>query len=187
MLGLDCVKIAIASGAPIQRSTVEFFMGLNIPLMDMYGSSENSGPQTISTISNWRLDSVGQSLNGTYLKIDNPDENGEGEVSNSTYCDVCNSRIAYLACLYLLDLLQLQQALHSSISMSLRPVVYTLSAYFAYFKQPAYPLDLTRVTLDVFSDTKLSSTHQTKPQQLHPQLYSYTSAKKKNANYYSKC
>ena len=84
-LGLDCVRFAIASAAPVQRSTVEFFMGLNIPLMDMYGSSENSGPQTISTLSNWRLGSVGQCISGTHLKIDNPDENGEGEVSTQQY------------------------------------------------------------------------------------------------------
>ena len=80
-LGLDCVKFAIVSGAPVQRSTVEFFMGLNVPIMDMYGMSENSGPQTISTISNWRLGSIGQCLEGTRVKIDKPDQNGEGEVS----------------------------------------------------------------------------------------------------------
>ena len=80
-LGLDCLKVAIVSGAPVLRSTSEFFMSINIPIMDMYGTSENSGPQTISTISNWRLGSVGQCMNGTQLKIDNPDKNGEGEAS----------------------------------------------------------------------------------------------------------
>ena len=49
--------------------------------MNGYGMSETSGPQTLSTISNWRLGSAGCCLNGTQLKIDKPDENGEGEVS----------------------------------------------------------------------------------------------------------
>ena len=79
-LGLDCVKIAMSMGAPIHVSTIEFFMGINIPVMEMCGMSESTGPQSKHTISHWRLGSVGQCLDGTHFKIDNPDENGEGEV-----------------------------------------------------------------------------------------------------------
>ena len=78
-LGLDCVKVALSSGAPIHVSTIEFFMGINIPVLDMYGMSESTGPICVATFNTWRLGSVGQCLNGAHLKID---ENGEGEVSD---------------------------------------------------------------------------------------------------------
>ena len=56
-------------------------MGINVPVLDMYGMSESTGPISVATIDTWRLGSVGQCLSGGHLKIDNPDENGEGEVS----------------------------------------------------------------------------------------------------------
>ena len=83
-LGLDRVKIAFSSGAPIHVSTIEFFMGINVPVLDMYGMSESTGPISVATIDTWRLGSVGQCLSGGHLKIDNPDENGEGEVSGTS-------------------------------------------------------------------------------------------------------
>ena len=69
-------------GAPINVSTIEFFMGLNIPIMEIYGMSEGTVAQCLSTISNWRLGSVGQCINSVYLKINNPDEDGQGEVNH---------------------------------------------------------------------------------------------------------
>ena len=80
-IGLNCVKIALTGAAPIHRSTIEYFMSINIPLLELYGMSENSGPHSLNMINEWRLASVGHSMKGTYLKIDQPDENGEGEVS----------------------------------------------------------------------------------------------------------
>lgn len=59
-------------------------MGINVPVLDMYGMSESVGPISVATIDTWRLGSVGRCLGGVHLKIDNPDENGEGEVSQST-------------------------------------------------------------------------------------------------------
>ena len=61
-------------------------MGINIPVLDMYGMSEGTGPMGVATIKIWRLGSVGQCLDGTHLKIDIPDENGEGEVSDIILC-----------------------------------------------------------------------------------------------------
>jgi long-chain-fatty-acid--CoA ligase ACSBG len=80
-IGLDCVKITLSGAAPIHRGTIEYFMGINMPVLELYGMSESSGPQTLNMINNWRLGSVGHSIKGTHLKIDQPDENGEGEVS----------------------------------------------------------------------------------------------------------
>ena len=79
-IGLDCTKIILSGVAPIHRSTIEYFMSINIPLLELYGTSENTGPHSLNMINEWRLGSVGHSIKGTYLKIDQPDENGEGEV-----------------------------------------------------------------------------------------------------------
>ena len=80
-IGLDCVKITFSGAAPIHRSTIEYFMSINLPVLELYGMSENSGPQSLNMINEWRLGSVGHSMKGSHLKIDQPDENGEGEVS----------------------------------------------------------------------------------------------------------
>ena len=79
-IGLDQLKMSLSGAAPIQAKTIEFFMSINIPVLELYGMSENSGPHSFNTLHEWRLRSVGHSMCGTYLKIDNPDENGEGEV-----------------------------------------------------------------------------------------------------------
>ena len=84
-LGLDRVKVAFSSGAPLHTNTIEFFMGINVPVLDMYGMSESMGAISVATINTWCLGSVGQCLYGGHLRIDNPNENGEGEVSDARY------------------------------------------------------------------------------------------------------
>ncbi len=42
--------------------------------------SETSGATTLHSAENFRLDSAGAAINGTDLKIGNPDEHGEGEI-----------------------------------------------------------------------------------------------------------
>ena len=73
-------------------------MGINIPIMEAYGMSESTVVQTMTSIHNWRLGSVGQCLSGTYLKIDNPNENGEGEVRDR-FCLISFMTVqVYLPC-----------------------------------------------------------------------------------------
>lgn len=52
-LGLDRCKICFTGAAPITKDTLEYFMSLNIPVMELYGMSESSGPHTISTNSEY--------------------------------------------------------------------------------------------------------------------------------------
>lgn len=48
-LGLDRCRILFTGSAPISKETLEYFMSLNMPLMELYGMSESSGPHTVST------------------------------------------------------------------------------------------------------------------------------------------
>ena len=66
--------------APIHRDVIEFFMKYNMPILELYGMSECSGPGSTNTIEEWRLGSVGKQMVGSRMKIHNPDEYGEGEV-----------------------------------------------------------------------------------------------------------
>lgn len=39
-----------SAAAPIARSVLEFFLDFDIPIYELYGMSESSGPQTLSLI-----------------------------------------------------------------------------------------------------------------------------------------
>ena len=54
-------------------------MSINMPVLELYGMSENTGPETINQMAMWRLGSVGHPIHGAQVKIDNPVD-GEGEV-----------------------------------------------------------------------------------------------------------
>lgn len=47
-LGLDRCKNCFTGAAPITKETLEYFMSLDIPLLELYGMSESSGPHTVS-------------------------------------------------------------------------------------------------------------------------------------------
>ena len=57
-------------------------MSLDMPLMELYGMSESSGPHTLNLIhgGNWRVFSCGRVLKDVDIKIDQPDEEKNGEV-----------------------------------------------------------------------------------------------------------
>ncbi|XP_029916569.1 long-chain-fatty-acid--CoA ligase ACSBG2-like [Myripristis murdjan] len=79
-LGLDRCKNCYTGAAPVTKETLEYFMSLNIPLMEVYGMSESSGPHTVSLINDFRIMSCGKVLPGCKTKLDNPDKDGNGEV-----------------------------------------------------------------------------------------------------------
>ncbi len=68
-LGLDQCRICVTSAAPISKSTLEFFLSLGIPIMEVYGMSECTGPATISLPGKYKTGSVGRIMDGTELKI----------------------------------------------------------------------------------------------------------------------
>ncbi|KAJ3600042.1 hypothetical protein NHX12_033994 [Muraenolepis orangiensis] len=79
-LGLERCRQCFTGAAPITRDTLEFFLSLDIPLYELYGMSETSGPHTISVPTGFRLTSCGKEIDGCKTKIHNPDQEGNGEI-----------------------------------------------------------------------------------------------------------
>jgi long-subunit acyl-CoA synthetase (AMP-forming) len=79
-LGLDQCKLQGSAAAPIARETLEFFLRVGIPIYEVYGMSECSGPQTVSYPGHHCTGSAGIPLSGTELQVFQPDEYGNGEI-----------------------------------------------------------------------------------------------------------
>uniref|UniRef100_A0A8C9YN78 Long-chain-fatty-acid--CoA ligase ACSBG2 n=1 Tax=Sander lucioperca TaxID=283035 RepID=A0A8C9YN78_SANLU len=79
-LGLDRCNKCYTGAAPITKDTLEFFLSLDIPLYELYGMSESTGPHTISASDAFRLTSCGKEIPGCKTKLHNPDEEGNGEI-----------------------------------------------------------------------------------------------------------
>lgn len=54
-LGLDQCQISISGAAPLNPETSEFFLSLDIPIGEMYGMSESTGPHTTSSRNNYKI------------------------------------------------------------------------------------------------------------------------------------
>jgi len=83
-LGLDRTKRIGVGAAPISMESLEYFLSLDIPLLECYGMSETGGPHTGNRPGQHRLGSIGPSIGGCRTKIFNPDAHGEGEVVMSS-------------------------------------------------------------------------------------------------------
>ncbi|XP_053318195.1 long-chain-fatty-acid--CoA ligase ACSBG2 isoform X2 [Spea bombifrons] len=79
-LGLDRCTKCYTGAAPITKDTIEFFLSLNIPVYELYGMSESSGPHTISLPDAFRITSCGKVISGCQTKIYQPDGEGAGEI-----------------------------------------------------------------------------------------------------------
>lgn len=79
-LGLDRCTKCYTGAAPITRETLEFFLSLDIPVFELYGMSESSGPHSVSIPDAFRITSCGKEVKGCKTLISKPDEDGIGEV-----------------------------------------------------------------------------------------------------------
>jgi long-subunit acyl-CoA synthetase (AMP-forming) len=68
-LGLDRARICVTSAAPISKDTLEFFLSLGIPIFEVYGMSECTGPATYSPPERYRTGKCGMCIPGAELKI----------------------------------------------------------------------------------------------------------------------
>ncbi|KAI1900481.1 hypothetical protein AGOR_G00050380 [Albula goreensis] len=79
-LGLDRCKACYTGAAPITKDTLEYFMSLSIPLYELYGMSESTGPHSISWEGAYRIMSCGKVITGSKTKLDKKDNEGNGEI-----------------------------------------------------------------------------------------------------------
>ncbi len=68
-LGLDQARMLVVSAAPIAKETLDFFQSLAMPIMEIYGMSECTGPTTMSVPARYRLGRAGCAIPGTELRI----------------------------------------------------------------------------------------------------------------------
>uniref|UniRef100_A0A8C4NB18 long-chain-fatty-acid--CoA ligase n=1 Tax=Eptatretus burgeri TaxID=7764 RepID=A0A8C4NB18_EPTBU len=79
-LGLDRCNICYVGAAPIAPETLEYFLSFDIPIYELYGMSESTGPQNMNVKDSHRIGSCGRPIPGFSLKLSNPDEEQNGEV-----------------------------------------------------------------------------------------------------------
>jgi len=84
-LGLNkCGDKFFVAAAPFNNNTFEYFLSLDIRILEIYGMSECSGPHTVNTPSEQGVGSVGQSMKGCKTKIDadinSPTDTTTGEI-----------------------------------------------------------------------------------------------------------
>ncbi len=68
MIGLDQAQIAVTAAAPIGVEVLEWFRAIGVPLTEIYGMSENTGPLTWEPHTP-RIGSVGRAMPGVELKL----------------------------------------------------------------------------------------------------------------------
>jgi long-chain acyl-CoA synthetase len=80
-IGLRRCRWAGSGAAPIAPEVLEFFMGLGVPVYELYGMTENSAIATFNPAGFMKLGTVGVPYPGTELRID--DETGEIQVKHA--------------------------------------------------------------------------------------------------------
>ena len=68
-LGLDDCKACFTAAAPIAPEVLWYFGSLNIPVYEVFGQSECTGPHTVSAPTQWKIGYCGRPLRGTESMI----------------------------------------------------------------------------------------------------------------------
>ena len=79
-IGFSNVTYAITGAAPINPDILELFHTLGIPLYEGYGMTETTAGATLNYGGNNKIGSVGKPLEGSGLRIADPNEKGDGEI-----------------------------------------------------------------------------------------------------------
>lgn len=69
MLGLDRARYMISGGAPIAPDILKFFHAVDLPIREVYGQTEDTGPTSIHQGEDIKLGTVGKPMPGTEVKI----------------------------------------------------------------------------------------------------------------------
>jgi long-chain-fatty-acid--CoA ligase ACSBG len=78
-LGLGKTRLRLTSAAPITKETLSYFMSLDLPILEVYGMSESTGPHTVSFPDQQKLFSVGRPFPGAEQRLHNRGATREGE------------------------------------------------------------------------------------------------------------
>ena len=68
-LGLSKCNLLVTGAAPIAKETLEYFASLNMPINDIYGMSESSGPISFSYTDAMKIGSSGKIIKNADFKI----------------------------------------------------------------------------------------------------------------------
>jgi long-chain acyl-CoA synthetase len=68
-LGFDRARVLSSGAAPIAPDVLAFFASIDLPIREIYGQSEDSGPTSYNLPGRTRIGSVGPSLPGIEIKI----------------------------------------------------------------------------------------------------------------------
>ena len=80
-LGFSNVKAAATGGAALGPDTFKFFLAMGVPLRQLYGQTELCGAYTLQQAEHGLdFDTSGVAFDNTQIRIENPDENGVGEI-----------------------------------------------------------------------------------------------------------
>ena len=74
-LGLGEARVCVSGAAPIAPEVLEFFAGVGLPIYEVYGQSEDSGPTTFNLPGRTKFGTVGPPFPGVEVKI-----NSDGEI-----------------------------------------------------------------------------------------------------------
>ncbi len=79
-VGLNSIRFFISGGGPLHPIVAEGFDDLGITILQGYGLTETSPIVSVSSLKYMDYYSVGLPISGIEVKIDNPDEDGIGEI-----------------------------------------------------------------------------------------------------------
>lgn len=79
-LGLSRCRTLATAAAPMSVEVKQYFMSLDLPIVEAFGMSESGGAHCVSTPDSFNLETVGKTLPGVETKLLNKDENGHGEI-----------------------------------------------------------------------------------------------------------
>ena len=68
-LGLDRVRIAVSGAAPLGTDVLDFFASLDLPIHEIYGQSEDTGPTSFNHPGATRFGTVGKAIPGVEVKF----------------------------------------------------------------------------------------------------------------------
>jgi len=69
-LGLDQCRLAFTGAAPISIDILNYFASLDIPIYEVFGQSECTGPHTVNVTGEWKIGTCGRPLIATESRVD---------------------------------------------------------------------------------------------------------------------